>query len=489
MLRAKAIFFTLAFISALCLDVSGQCGASITGLGASISFSIPNRGAAVYGTSDANRGLTVGYAAVHASTGSTTAAGYQVFSFKKNGVSVSEASVPEVRPITSGRIYVGYFGAVNTGVAMVNPNSTDAIVSFYFTPGDLFCDCPNPSIGTFTLPAHSQIARFVNEPPFNQVFIFNPSIGSMTFSSSVPIGVIALRGYTNQRREFLMTTLPVVDLTEPASNDVVFFPHYADGGGWTTEVTLVNPTDASISGSVQFLGPGGATTRYSIGQRGIGRIHTPGTSGAITTGAIRVTPDPGSTSPSGLAIFTFTNGGIVVSEAAVPAPRPAQSLRLFDVECSSSIGRLQTGVAMANPSATDTATVTLDVRDVNGNSTGQTSTLMIPPLGQAVAFMKQFPGLESIPDLFVGVVRISTTSPAGVAVIGLRSEYNERNDFLITTSMPVNEATPPSSADALFPHLAEGGGYNTEFVLFSGSADQTSAGTLQFFSQSGGKLN
>jgi hypothetical protein len=55
--------------------------------------------------------------------------------------------------------------------------------------------------------------------------------------------------------------------------------------------------------------------------------------------------------------------------------------------------------------------------------------------------------------------------------------------------MPVNEATPPSSADALFPHLANGGGYNTEFVLFSGSAGETSAGTLQLFSQSGGRLN
>jgi hypothetical protein len=265
---------------------------------------------------------------------------------------------------------------------MVNPNSTDAIVSFYFTPGFQFCDCPNPPIGTFTLPAHSQIARFVNEAPFN--VSFGPSIGSMTFSASVPIGVIALRGYTNQRGEFLMTTLPVADLTEPASNDVVFFPHYADGGGWTTTVTLVNPTDVSISGSVQFLGPGGGTTPYSILPRQVEIIDTPGTSEAITTGTIRVTPDPGSTSPSGLAIFTFTSGGIVVSEAAVPALRPAQSFRLFDEECSSSTGRLQTGVAIANPSSTNTATVTLDLSDVNGNSTEQTSTLIIPPLGHAV---------------------------------------------------------------------------------------------------------
>src|SRR5947209_3676238 len=113
MLRAKAMFLILAFISALCVDASGQCGASITGFDSSIPFYIPNRGAAVYSTSGANRGLTVGYAAVQANTGSITAAGYLVFRFKKNGILVSEASVPEVRPTTSGRIYVSYFAAVN----------------------------------------------------------------------------------------------------------------------------------------------------------------------------------------------------------------------------------------------------------------------------------------------------------------------------------------------------------------------------------------
>src|SRR5262249_36270196 len=151
-------------------------------------------------------------------------------------------------------------------------------------PGSSFCDCPNPPIGSFTLPAHSQIARFINEAPFN--VSFGPSFGTMTFNSTVPLGVIALRGRTNQRGEFLMTTLPVVDLTQPASTDPVFFPHYADGGGWSTQVSLVNPSDVSISGSVQFFGPGGGTMHYSIGPRDVGNFITPGTSVTINSGAI-----------------------------------------------------------------------------------------------------------------------------------------------------------------------------------------------------------
>jgi len=371
---------------------------------------------------------------------------------------------------------------------MVNPNSSDAAVSFYFTPGSVFCDCPNPSVGSFTLPAHSQIARFVNEAPFNATFA--PAIGTMTFSSNVPVAVIALRGRTNERGEFLMTTLPVADLSEPASSDAVFIPQYADGGGWTTEVILVNKTDASISGTVQFLGSGGMTTRYSIAPRAMASMATSGAGSATTVGAIRITPDAGTAAAAGLSIFSFSNGGVTVSEAGAPVLRPGQSFRMFEIESGSYPGQLQTGLAIENPSSTDTATVTLELTNLAGDSTGMTSTLTVPPLGHTAAFMKQFPGLESIPYPFQGVVRISTTSSSGVAVIGLRGNYNELNDFLITTSLPVNEATPPSPVEALFPHFADGNGYRTEFILFSGwSAGQASSGSLQFFSQSGAPLN
>jgi hypothetical protein len=118
-----------------------------------------------------------------------------------------------------------------------------------------------------------------------------------------------------------------------------------------------------------------------------------------------------------------------------------------------------------------------------------TSTFTIPPLGHTAAFVKQFPGFESMPYPFRGVLRISTTSSSGIAVIGLRVEYNALAESLITTSMPVNEAAAPSPAVALFPHFVDGGGYTTEFILFSGSAGQTSSGTLQFFTPSGAPLN
>jgi hypothetical protein len=74
-------------------------------------------------------------------------------------------------------------------------------------------------------------------------------------------------------------------------------------------------------------------------------------------------------------------------------------------------------------------------------------------------------------------------------VIGLRGRYNERADFLITTTPPVNEGSTASTAEIVFPHFAEAGGYTTQFILFSSTPSQSSSGVFRFFSQSGQPLN
>jgi hypothetical protein len=97
-----------------------------------------------------------------------------------------------------------------------------------------------------------------------------------------------------------------------------------------------------------------------------------------------------------------------------------------------------------------------------------------------------FPASIALP--FEGVLRVSSTSGSGISLIGLRGRYNERGDFLIATMPVVNEASAVSVADSYFPHIADGGGYTTQFVVFSGSAGQTTSGTLNFTGQTGSPL-
>src|SRR5207244_9738839 len=137
-------------------------------------------------------------------------------------------------PLTDGRIYAEIGGNVDTGIAIANTNSSAVIVNFFFTDilgNDLLS-------GSTTIAANAQIARFLDWPPFYD----GTFQGTFSFSSSLPVAVVALRSFTNERGEPLVLALPVIDTTAAPPTGWLILPHYGDGGGWSTQILLVNPT-------------------------------------------------------------------------------------------------------------------------------------------------------------------------------------------------------------------------------------------------------
>src|SRR6185503_533783 len=108
----------------------------------------------------------------------------------------------------------------------------------------------------------------------------------------------------------------------------------------------------------------------------------------------------------------------------------------------------------------------------------------LQPYSQTTKFLNQV--FSTMPRLFKGVLRIS--SSAAISVVGLRGRYNERSDFLITTTPPTDETALPTYSPAYFPHLVDGGGYTTQLILFSNPGQSTSTDVL-FFGQDGSSLN
>lgn len=452
-----------------------------------VSYAVPSGGGSSITSAGESSSATVAYARVLPSTGSAAPLGMAIFGLHKNGVVVTEASVPASPLIQTGRIYADVGGPVNTGIAIANPNSQDAVVSFYFTDAE----GKNSGQGSATIPAKGQIAKFLDQPPFNSAASVR---GTFTFSSTQPISVLALRGRTNERQEFLITTLPIVPL--PAATGEALLPHFADGMGWSTQVVLVNPTESTLAGMVQFLAPAGqpaavtvdgqtaAAFRYSIPARSSRRLETSGVGATLISGSVRVVPDSNNGTPSGQAVFSLRKDGITVSEAGVPAAPVGSAFRLY-VEATSAT---MSGIAIANASPTPAA-VTFELTRLDGSSTGLTGTATVPGNGQVAQFLNQIAGFWSLPMPFQGILRASTGSGSRIAVTGLRGRNNERGDFLITTIPVVDEAAAPSSAEVFFPHLVDGEGYTTQFILFSGTANQALSGTLQFFRQSGQALD
>jgi hypothetical protein len=59
---------------------------------------------------------------------------------------------------------------------------------------------------------------------------------------------------------------------------------------------------------------------------------------------------------------------------------------------------------------------------------------------------------------------------------------NERNEFIMT-AFPVADANQPAASPVVFPHIADGGGYTTQFILLSPGGESDS--TLRLYDDAG----
>jgi hypothetical protein len=82
-----------------------------------------------------------------------------------------------------------------------------------------------------------------------------------------------------------------------------------------------------------------------------------------------------------------------------------------------------------------------------------------------------------------GVLDINATSP--FVALTIRSLRNSRNDFLFTL-FPIADLTRPAPSPIIFPQIADGEGYQTEFILLGAGAGGNSA--LSFFDNTGSPM-
>ena len=174
------------------------------------SYDIPDLGAfslSAETSAAGGSGVATGYVAVQPNAEGTSPAGMAFLSSRVNNTVVSETGIPASLTMSGGRIYSEISDRVGTGITFVNANSQVATVTFYFTPG---AAGDNYGFGRVQIPGYGQLSRFLDQAPF---YGLNNSQGTLTFKSDAPVSVVAFRGLINERGEFLMTTLPVVDLS------------------------------------------------------------------------------------------------------------------------------------------------------------------------------------------------------------------------------------------------------------------------------------
>ncbi len=389
------------------------------------------------------------------------------------GIFGAEVGSPAVLPIQAGEGAIAAVTeegtTVNTGVALSNENPQDALISFYFT------DTAGTQFGhsSFTLAANQQISVFLNEPPFNAP---SPFLGTFAFESSVPIGAIALRGVTNSRNEFLFATVPV------GGEASTLLPLFTIGGGWNTEIHLTNDSASAKDGRILFYGEGsrsqitpaaqvtvdgvsGSVFDYAIPPFSTARVTVTSPSSTTRIGSMRILPtlsSPFIKPPKSLAILSLRNNGIRVSETSVAPSGLRNAYRIY-VESSGEPGAansVRSGLAIANGQP-ESIIVNLDLVDLDGTELGVTGSVEVPPNGLASRFIDEL--VPGVPSEFKGIVRL--TAPDSFGVVALLGQTNQRGDFLMAATPPLNEGTG-SGTTLVFPHVVSGGGFTTELLVF-----------------------
>jgi len=468
---------------------------------AAMEITLKGAGPATSAASGSAGAAQAGYAAVSVDAGSTPYA-TALLSYRHNGATVSEVGVPASPPTSSARFFVDYrtestlAGSdtkvdIDTGFAAVNRGNGPASVSFTLRDpeGQII------SRGTGSLDKDAHLAAYFNQlPEIAPGFSIDPSFpgsthfGTLELSSDQPISLLALRLTTNQRGEMLMTSTPVADLARTSTTGPIYFPQLADGAGYSTVIGLLNTSGAIETGTLHLFADDGSplvvrqlnasaasTFAYSIPPGGVYVLQTEASSRDVQTGWAELIPDGGTIAPVAAGVLQFSRDGILVTETGIPSVAPTTHARMF-LDTS---GGHNTGVAIGNPGNAPLS-LSLQVFQMDGTTQAGVANgpITLDPYGHAASFVGQL--ISGLPSGFRGVLDITGESP--FAATTYRSLVNERGEILLT-ALPVADLNQPPPSPILFPHIADGDGFSTQFILLNGL--NPSSTTLSFYSETG----
>ena len=335
----------------------------------------------------------------------------------------------------------------------------------------------------------------LNTAPFE----VNSVVGTFTFTASAPLAVIALRGLTNEAGEWVATALPVgpvLSLPSPFSatpTDPVLFPHFAAGGGWSTEVILVNPTSVRIAGTLEFRGPDATPAGGDAGRRANGvelplrhcgrqrpALHPrqPLRRDGLRLGAGHAREQHRvALRPAGVLLRRGRQDRLGSRRAGHAGldrlPGPDRRRR------HARVSPVRSAPAWRSPTPPPRKSgVSLEITRPDGSLVPPLGSLTLPPGGQTARMLDRIISLPE--DFSSGLLRVSDGDGA-VSVVALRIRINARGELKASALWPQNETAPATFRDRFFAHLADTGGWTTELILYSGTAGETASGTLSLF--------
>ncbi len=310
---------------------------------------------------------------------------------------------------------------INTGIAVAVLGATEAALEL------TLLDASGSALAqaSDTLAANGHKALFVTEIGWDPAVDFSDFSGTLVVTASEPVAATVL-----QTRPGEFVTLPVAPLraaaaSEPASDHMLYFAQFADGGGaLSSQILLFNlNADESATAQLTLRDDAGAPltvdldgqsvageTQVEIGPRGLRVLATDGM-GDLQVGTVSVTSDQ---PLSGVIVFA----GPVVGAAGVGSSAELEEGFVAPMETDISRG-IDTGVALMS---LEGEAMTLDA-DLLG-SDGQlvaSAQAPLPGLGHIALYVTAFEWNQPVDfDQFQGLLRIRASGRTAATVIQTR---------------------------------------------------------------------
>ena len=217
------------------------------------------------GDDDGDRPIQIGWAIVTplAVTTSGGSNGLVVFATLglKHGDETTQSGLLPSALTTNSLIFASTNGKLsrNIGVGIVNPNSGAASLTMTLHDED------GSVIGTpkhFSLLSGHQTAQFLTAFFADKSEVPHDFTGTLNISSDLPVSIIGLRF-----RGSNFSTLPVTNLSTPSGvpaygtgiggTGAVLVPEFAAGGGWATELVLINTGTGTLTVRADFFNQDG----------------------------------------------------------------------------------------------------------------------------------------------------------------------------------------------------------------------------------------
>ena len=266
----------------------------------------------------------------------------------------TDVGVPEAMLSREFTLFADSVGAVDTGIALINPGSSSLEVQV-----DLI-NASGAVVRTKTLELASlgHLARYVTEL-FKDVSGIQEFEGTLRIRADQPFGGTTLRSVGS-----VLTSVPMVpDPGDVLLSNQLYFPHIADGAASglriRTTVLLFNNQDRAVDGTLEFIGSSGTPMNvkigsrqassfdYSLPPRGVRRIVTSG-EGAVKAGWAQFSAEG---HIAGAVVFQILDAsGTPVTEVGVNDAAALDAASLV----ADTLGNARTGYALANPNENET---------------------------------------------------------------------------------------------------------------------------------------